>query len=86
MIFIYPDVKSRVSVKKNDKIIVTWIFLEPIKNSVSVKSVYVEAVYLEALLYYPKKNKIIFHNKMFSTRAFFHFLYTVVWYTCNHHS
>ena len=27
-----------------------WIFLDPIKNRVSVKSVYVEAVYLKALL------------------------------------
>ena len=51
MIFILPDVKNRVSVKNNDKISVTWIFLDPIKNRVSVKSVYVEAVYLEALLY-----------------------------------
>ena len=51
MIFILPDVKNRVSVKNNGKISVTWMFLDPIKNRVSVKSVYVEAVYLEALLY-----------------------------------
>ena len=51
MIFILTDVKNRVPVKNNDKISVTWIFLDPIKNRVSVKSVYVEAVYLEALLY-----------------------------------
>ena len=51
MIFILPDVKNRVSVKNNDKISVAWIFLDPIKSRVSVKSVYVEALYLEALLY-----------------------------------
>ena len=51
MIFISSVVKNRVSVKNNDKISVTWIFLDPIKNRVSVKSVYVEAVYLEVLLY-----------------------------------
>ena len=51
MIFILPDVKNRVSVKNNGKISVTWMFLDPIKNRVSVKSVYVKAVYLEALLY-----------------------------------
>ncbi len=51
MIFILPDVKKRVSVKNYDKISVIWIFLDQIKNRVSVKSVYVEAVYLEALLY-----------------------------------
>ena len=51
MIFILPDVKNRVSVKNNGKISVAWMFLDPIKNRVSVKSVYVEAVYLEALLY-----------------------------------
>ena len=51
MIFILPDVKNRVSVKNNGKISVTWMFLDPIKNRVSVKSVYVEAVYLKALLY-----------------------------------
>ena len=50
MILILPDVKNRVSVKNNDKISVTWIFLSPIKNRVSVKSVYAEAVYLNALL------------------------------------
>ena len=37
--------------KNNDKISVARVFLDPIKNRVSVKSVYVEAVYLEALLY-----------------------------------
>ena len=42
--------------KNNDKISVAQIFLDPIKKRVSVKSVYVEAVYLEALLYY--KNNI----------------------------
>ena len=46
MIFILQDVKNRVSVKNNDKISVTWNFLDPIKNRVSVKSMYVEAVYL----------------------------------------
>ena len=51
MNFILPGVKNRVSVKNNDKISVTWIFLDPIKNRVSVKSMYVEAVYLKALLY-----------------------------------
>ena len=50
MIFIFPNVKNRVSVKNIDKISVTWIFLDPIKNRESVKSVYVEAVYLKALL------------------------------------
>ena len=51
MIFILPDVKNRVSVKNNGKISVTWMFLDPIKNRVSVKSVYLEAVYLKVLLY-----------------------------------
>ena len=51
MIFILLDAKNRVSMKNNGKISVTWMFLDPIKNRVSVKSVYVEAVYLEALLY-----------------------------------
>ena len=51
MIFILPDVKNRVSVKNNGKISVAWMFLDPIKNRVPVKSVYVKAVYLEALLY-----------------------------------
>ena len=50
MIFILSDVKNRVSVKNNGKIIVSRSFLDPIKNYVSVKSVYVEAVYLKALL------------------------------------
>ena len=50
MIFILPDAKNRVSVKNNDKISVARIFLDPIKNRVSAKSVYLEAVYLEALL------------------------------------
>ena len=51
MIFILPDVKDRISVK-NDKISVFWTFLDPIKNYVSVKSVYVEAVYLEANIFW----------------------------------
>ena len=51
MFFILPDVKNGVSVKNNGKISVPWMFLDSIKNRVSVKSVYVEAVYLEALLY-----------------------------------
>ena len=51
MIFILPDVKNSVSVKSDDKISETWIFLDPIKKYVFVKSMYVEAVYLEALLY-----------------------------------
>ena len=46
------NLKNRVSAKNNDKISVTRSFLDPIKNRVSVKSVYVEAVYLEALLYH----------------------------------
>ena len=50
IIFILPDANNRVFVKNNDQISVTWIFLDPIKNRVSVKSVYVEAVYLKALL------------------------------------
>ena len=37
--------------KNNDKIGVARMFLDPIKNRVSMKSVYVEAVYLKALLY-----------------------------------
>ena len=48
--FVLVTLKNCVSVKNNDKISVTWIFLNQIKNRVSVKSVYVEAVYLEALL------------------------------------
>ena len=50
-LFISPNLKNRVSVKNNDKISVARMFLDPIDNRVSVKSVYVEAVYLEALLY-----------------------------------
>ena len=50
IIFILPDLKNRVSLKNNGKISVSRSFLDPIKNHVSVKSVYVEAVYLEALL------------------------------------
>ena len=50
--FIFSNLKNRVSVKNNDKISVARMFLDPIKNRVSVKSVYVEAVYLEALLYH----------------------------------
>ena len=37
--------------KNDNKISVAQGFLDPIKNRVSAKSVYVEAVYLEALLY-----------------------------------
>ena len=80
MIFILPDVKNRVSVKNNDKISVTWIFLDPIKNRVSVKSVYVEAVYLEALLYIEKhkdnitvENSCIFKLETLSSDIFFYF-------------
>ena len=39
------------AMKNNGKISVTWMFLDPIENRVSVKSVYVKAVYIEALLY-----------------------------------
>ena len=49
--FVLVNLKNRVSAKNNDKISVTRSFLDPIKNRVSVKSVYVEAVYLEVLLY-----------------------------------
>ena len=49
--FILVNLKNRVYAKNNDKISVTWSFLDPIKNCVSVKSLYVEAVYLEVLLY-----------------------------------
>ena len=48
--FVLVNLKNRVSAKNNDKISVTRSFLDPIKNRVSVKSVYVEAVYLEVLL------------------------------------
>ena len=51
--------KKRVSVKNNDKISVARMFLDPIKNRVSVKSVYVEAVYLEALLYNNNDSEIL---------------------------
>ena len=51
MTFILSDVKNRVSVKNDDKNQCNLNFLDPIKNRVSVKSVYVEAVYLEVLLY-----------------------------------
>ena len=37
--------------KNNEEISVTRVFLNPIKNRVSVKSVHLEAVYLEVLLY-----------------------------------
>ena len=50
--FVFVNLKNRVSAKNNDKISVTRSFLDPIKNRVSVKSVYVEAVYLEVLLYW----------------------------------
>ena len=40
-----------MSLKDNGKISLSRRFLDPIKNLVSVKSVYVEAVYLKALLY-----------------------------------
>ena len=65
MIFILPDVKNRVSVKNNGKISVTWMFLDPIKNRVSVKSVYVKAVYLEALLYSHWKKSFILIYKVY---------------------
>ena len=38
--------------RSNEEISVTRVFLNPIKNRVSVKSVYLEAVYLEVLLYF----------------------------------
>ena len=43
------------------------MFLDPIKNRVSVKSVYVEAVYLEALLYSSISKcivEILYRNKI----------------------
>ena len=40
--------------KNNEEISVTRVFLDPIKNRESVKSVHLEAVYLEVLLYYGK--------------------------------
>ena len=49
--FVLANLKNRVSVENIDKISVIRSFLDPIKNRVSVKSVYVEAVYLEVLLY-----------------------------------
>ena len=52
IIFFYQKIKNRVS----------QVFWEPIKNRVSTRSVLLEAVYLEALLYFYfdllRKNKI----------------------------
>ena len=43
--------KNRVSSRLLAKIRVSQVFLEPIKNRVTPRSVLLEAVYLEALLY-----------------------------------
>ena len=51
-IFFYHKIKKRVSSRLLAKIRVSQVFWEPIKNRVSPRSVLLEAVYLEALLYY----------------------------------
>ena len=50
LIFILSNFEKPCICEKMDKISVARVFLDPIKNHVSVKSVYVEAMYLEALL------------------------------------
>ena len=83
--FYFFKCKKRVSVKNNDKISVTWSFLDPIKNCVSVKSVYVEAVYLQALLYIQKfilRTSSIYQNMQYLALSVIDFKDLILWLRC----
>ena len=60
---IYPKIKNRASSRLFVKNRVSQVFWKPIKNRVSPRSVLLEAVYLEALLYKKELLQILTSKK-----------------------